>query len=311
MKRVLILTTKFDVTTNEIIDWLTFYRSDISIDRINDNHDLIQSFSNEKKVIYSRKCRHLFDSQNYEPKCIDTEQELELYFNHHSGNELKVILEYYLKSPTIKIIGNREFLAENKLFQLEKAQKCGMIIPETIVTNSKPELIRFIHSVNKIIVKPLHKAIFYNYKDKSFGSYTTKMDSSLIKSLPNTFFPAIFQKEIVKKFEVRTFFFYEKYYSMCIFSQQNIQTSVDFRMYNLNQPNRVVPYRLNDEESKLVNYFMSEMNLNTGSLDFIMGEDNKLYFLEVNPEGQFGMISKPCNYYIEEYISKQILNSLQ
>jgi hypothetical protein len=32
-----------------------------------------------------------------------------------------------------------------------------------------------------------------------------------------------------------------------------------------------------------------------------------IYFLEVNPAGQFGMVSTPCNYYLEEKIAEVLL----
>lgn len=311
MCRVQILTTNSDNSTNEIIDWLRYYKRDVNIDRINEKHDLIDKFHSGKAVVYSRKYRHLLDSVTLENKIIDSERELNSHLQYLSGNELKVILEFYLKSVFKTVVGNEESCSENKLFQLETAERIGFRIPDTIVTNTKQELIEFVKTVESIIVKPLYNAIFYEYKKELFGSYTKKMDFKLIESLPEIFFPSIFQKEIKKKYEIRTFFFYGDCYSMCIFSQQSHQTNVDFRMYDKNRPNRMVPYNLKGEEAKLVNLFMQEMNLNTGSLDFIIGEDENTYFLEVNSEGQFGMVSEPCNYGIEEQISKKILKSLK
>lgn len=44
---------------------------------------------------------------------------------------------------------------------------------------------------------------------------------------------------------------------------------------------------------------MKTIGLDTGSLDFVYSSDKKFYFLEVNPVGQFGMVSRPCNYNLE------------
>ena len=51
---------------------------------------------------------------------------------------------------------------------------------------------------------------------------------------------------------------------------------------------------------------MKHLNLNSGSIDLIYGCDKKYYFLEVNPVGQFGMTSYPCNYYIEKKIANYL-----
>lgn len=40
----------------------------------------------------------------------------------------------------------------------------------------------------------------------------------------------------------------------------------------------------------------------------IKGTDNKLYFLEINPTGQFGMIDFPCNYGLHKIVAKKLIN---
>ena len=48
---------------------------------------------------------------------------------------------------------------------------------------------------------------------------------------------------------------------------------------------------------------MKLADLDTGSIDMMYSTDGEYYFLEVNPVGQFGMVSYPCNYYIEKEIA--------
>jgi hypothetical protein len=56
---------------------------------------------------------------------------------------------------------------------------------------------------------------------------------------------------------------------------------------------------------------MESINLNTGSLDFIKSsKDSNYYFLEVNPSGQFGMTSNPCNYNLHEKIANYLKTKL-
>ena len=44
---------------------------------------------------------------------------------------------------------------------------------------------------------------------------------------------------------------------------------------------------------------MQALGFNTGSIDLILTPQGEYVFLEINPEGQFGMVSHPCNYYLE------------
>lgn len=52
---------------------------------------------------------------------------------------------------------------------------------------------------------------------------------------------------------------------------------------------------------------MNNLKLKNGSIDIIRGVDNNYYFLEVNPVGQFGMVSNPCNYNIEEKFALKLI----
>ncbi len=96
---------------------------------------------------------------------------------------------------------------------------------------------------------------------------------------------------------------------MGIFSQNNSKTKEDFRNYDQNLPNRNVPIKLPlDIEGKLKK-LMKKLNLNSGSIDLIYTIDNKYVFLEVNPVGQFGMVSFPCNYNLEKKIAEFLIKN--
>ena len=56
---------------------------------------------------------------------------------------------------------------------------------------------------------------------------------------------------------------------------------------------------------------MKLLNLNSGSLDLIRAADGKYVFLEINPVGQFGMVSYPCNYNIEKEIAIALTNRME
>jgi len=51
---------------------------------------------------------------------------------------------------------------------------------------------------------------------------------------------------------------------------------------------------------------MKKINLDNGSIDIIVDNNGKYYFLEINPVGQFGMVSIPCNYYLEKKIANYL-----
>ena len=95
---------------------------------------------------------------------------------------------------------------------------------------------------------------------------------------------------------------------MAIFSQKDNQTEIDFRRYNLKKPNRTVPYQIPLSLEKKIIKLMTMLEFNTGSLDFIVDKEDNYYFLEINPSGQFGMVSLPCNYYLEKQMAIELMN---
>lgn len=94
---------------------------------------------------------------------------------------------------------------------------------------------------------------------------------------------------------------------MAIFSQQSEQTKIDFRKYDPVKPNRCTPYKLPAEIENKIDRLMRRIKINSGSIDMIYSPNGQYYFLEVNPIGQFGMTSFPCNYPIEKRIAQYLI----
>lgn len=115
------------------------------------------------------------------------------------------------------------------------------------------------------------------------------------------------QENIPKKYELRVFYLKERIFAMAIFSQNDDKTKVDFRNYNWSKPNRFTPYSLPRKIEDKIKYFMKSMNLNCGSIDMIVDIEGRYIFLEVNPKGQFGMVSLPCSYHLDFEIAKELV----
>jgi D-alanine-D-alanine ligase-like ATP-grasp enzyme len=91
---------------------------------------------------------------------------------------------------------------------------------------------------------------------------------------------------------------------MAIFSQKDKTTTIDFRNYNSEIPNRTVPFILPENIKKGLIELTKKIGINSGSIDMIVTPENDYIFLEVNPVGQFGMTSYPCNYNLEKRIAE-------
>lgn len=218
-------------------------------------------------------------------------------------NAKSEILTHWIKTK-------RTFCSENigrtnKLVALIAASSVGLKVPETIITGLKQDLLDFRKKNGRIICKSLDLSYSKSEKNLNCMGYTNLIESEDISALKQEFTPTLFQKYIEKEFEIRCFWFHGNFYSVATFSQKNIKTKIDYRRYDDENPNRVVPVNIPDHLKVKINELFNCLNLNTGSLDIIVS-GTEYYFLEVNPVGIFDNVSGMGNWYIEREIAKYL-----
>jgi ATP-GRASP peptide maturase of grasp-with-spasm system len=233
-----------------------------------------------------------------------------LPFKDYMKGENTVVNEllnnYFLYN--VQSIGNPETSKVNKITACEIAEKYNFKIPDFIITTKKEELLKFYKKHKKIISKSLYGLPGFSINNINYSAKTKIVEFIDDENCSDSFSVSLFQEYIEKKIELRVFFLNDKFYPSAIFSQNDIQTKVDFRNYNRNRPNRVVPYKLADDVIEKLKKINKELSLTTGSYDLILTPENEYYFLEVNPIGQFAQVSLPCNYYLEKEIAKELSN---
>jgi len=321
-----------DEPTTEVIDWLTFYNANFL--KINGEDTYINSkfcidFKNQRfknnthefnfhevnTVFYRRWYKNLNDSSFYNQFISKKSNESDvklvnkmLSFIHTEYNAS--ITAYFDSLSNAKWFPFLENIQreKQKMEVLRVVEKNGLKVPATIITTSKKEVINFYNfHQKKIITKPIKDVYPIYIDDTEINMYTKKIDQEQLDSMPETFFPCLFQEQIEKFFEIRVFFIENDFYSMFIFSQSDEQTKVDFRNYNYSKPNRFVPYNIPNNIKNILKKSMKELNINTGSIDIILTPENEYYFLEVNIVGQLGMVSHSCNYNLESIIAKRLM----
>ena len=333
---ILILSTTGDISTSEVAEWLLHYNKEYTVINTDENPaysiklskdnmylemegesdviDLSQVTSiwnrrlgfNPHEYAYSylnRKAKSDFWDWSFQSKMVERESKLLFDYIH-----------YALDHKCLKTLGNYSSNVVNKLVVLDIAAEMGINIPETYIINAKSCLLDLLKQTEEkgkcLISKPIGEIIYRHKKNKSeetfYSTYVEKVDRALVNAMPNIFFPSLFQVEIKKDYELRIFYLRGDFYAMAIFSQEYEMARTDFRKYSGEKPLKCVPYSLPDEIKKKLKKLMDMLSLNTGSIDMIVDTAQKYYFLEVNPSGQFGMTSEPCNYYLEKKIAQYL-----
>ncbi|HVK98136.1 MAG TPA: grasp-with-spasm system ATP-grasp peptide maturase [Flavisolibacter sp.] len=320
---ILIISSSEDVSTDHVINWLHYHKKKFY--RLNffdildaphknevcysleDNTLQINSQTidlNDINSVWLRKLGSFKKSVFYKSCLGEIRQDILIQqTGEFNAFVMAIIKNINPNSYWITHYGHR---AQNKWNVLKKAAEAGLSIPKTFFTNTKKHLTAWRNHL-PIINKPLNEPYFFTKGKNFFTMYTKEIADKEMAYLPDNFFPSAIQNKIQKEYEIRTFFLDKKYYSMAIFSQNDQQTAVDFRNYNTTCPNRFIPYQLPREVEKKLDVLMDSLNLNCGSIDMIKEKKGDYIFLEVNPNGQFGMVDFPCNYNLHKIVAEKLI----
>lgn len=212
---------------------------------------------------------------------------------------LNQFLRVFISNESIKLIGNLGNNEINKLEVLSIAKKVGLKIPQTFIVSSKEDLLKLIEEKKNLITKPISDTKPFYVKDDLYLNYTREISQT--EKIHNYFMPSLVQEKIEKKYEIRTFFIKNKFWSVAIFSQENNDSKVDNRAIN---SNHVTGFNLPLNLEKKINKLASKLQLNSGSVDWIYSSRGVFYFLEINPLGIFSSVSTYGNYNLEREIAK-------
>lgn len=175
------------------------------------------------------------------------------------------------------------YKAENKMYQLKMAKEVGFLVPETIVGNYSK---KFIETDDYYIVKSLDTALFYEGNQELF-TYSIKMSGDSLNNAALREAPVIIQKYLDNKIDIRVTVIGNQLYPVKI-TRKNHGIDGDWRKIDkelLEYTSITLPL---DIENK-IHRVMKKLNLQFGGMDLILSDD-KYYFIEVNPTGEWGWL---------------------
>jgi len=326
---ILILSqSSFEPTTEDVIDWIQALggrwlrvngddldgECDFSLEISMDNSVLHLHYQGtelqlaEVRAVWFRRWIHDRNRRHQQCNLLPLAPKLNYQVSLHLTKEARRLSDFFFQTFADRPwLSHPQTSAPNKLEVLRRAAIAGLEIPATLVTTRRAELERFCSLHDRVITKPIGDVAPMMDDGELLLMYTALVEPDARANLPATFASSLFQEYLQKDYELRVFYLDGEIYSMAIFSQHDPQTRVDFRHYNLRKPNRTVPYRLDQRIAESICSLMRDLQLETGSLDLIHTPDGRLVFLEVNPVGQFGMISKPCNYHLDRKLAEYLI----
>lgn len=310
---ILIITIDWDNLTFHICEWLNYYRIEFRIVSSTDEVR-VEEISRTSTVLYNVTRNYRFNIEALDG-VLYRQGEMVLYdenvsdINQHltslKAREKSAIKEYLgYRLNILPHVGQHDRPDLNKLVVLNEAGNAGLLVPDFVYTGNKTEVEKFKEKCPELITKIILPGFKYFVGRDYYLSYTEVFNGADFDKLPSHFHPTFFQQLVHKKFDIRVFYFNDELYTVATLSQKNKKTKIDLRKYDKGLPNRVLPFKLPQSIEKQLKDLVNNLSLSYCSIDMIYGLDKKFHFLEINPIGQFGVVSSRGNYQLEKKMAQ-------
>lgn len=316
MNKVIIVTNKEDVTVDFVIEKLK--RRGCEYYRFN-----TEDVGLSVKVIFNKSGFFLedgnkgasveldgFDSVYFRrPKLPSGIKNVSPGKNHFYLTEIDTLLEGVYRCLSHKFWLNSVFsirMAENKPYQLISAEKCGFSIPNFCISNHYEECVDFFMNHDSSVFKPLKTGLIEEPDGGGMVLYTTEVCQDFVDNIyTNKGMPIYFQEQIIKNCDVRVTVVGGKVFPAKIISQDSEVSRVDWRRSKamLSHEKLDLPGHVKEKCLRLC----KNLNLNFAAIDFIIDNEGKYWFLEINPNGQWAWIELLLGYPISEEIADLLI----
>jgi glutathione synthase/RimK-type ligase-like ATP-grasp enzyme len=213
--------------------------------------------------------------------------------------------------PWINPIVTDHAIGNDKLQQLHIASACGLAIPETIFTNDYLKVQTFFHEAcNGNMIAKLHGSL-----SRSMNGNTPFFPTTLIteKDLENletlVYCPMIFQRMIEKAYELRIVYVDGCFFTGKIHAGHSQKGATDWRIAN-DIAFTWEKYTLPDAVETALTNMMERLGLAFGAIDMICNTNGTYVFLEINPQGEWGMLQRDLGYPIAETIAEKLISRI-
>lgn len=231
-------------------------------------------------------------------------------FNKEYQTGLHIFLDALKQKPWINKIAADHAVCGNKLWQLDEAQLNGLTVPHTLFSNRGDDVLAFYERCHGNIIMKLHGALGRSMSGGGPFFPTTRVTEAALAQLDTlAYCPMIFQELVPKAYELRIAYADGAFYTGRINAAHDANGQTDWRAAHASLPWET--YELPSYIQEKIYHLMQRLDLSFGAIDMIRRPDGEYVFLEVNPQGEWGMLQKHLGYPIAETIAEKLVNKIQ
>jgi glutathione synthase/RimK-type ligase-like ATP-grasp enzyme len=201
--------------------------------------------------------------------------------------------------------------ADNKPAQLRIAQRVGLELPPTLITND-PDAVRAFAArsgpiITKMLVQPLDPVV----DGEAAVVFTTALTAEDLARLEGLeLCPMIFQARIANRRDVRVTVVGKRVFGAALETAARGGDDPDWRRqsYALDRAPVWTPCELSGDLVARVRALLDQLGLNYGAVDFIEQPDGRLVFLELNASGAFAFLGPSLAPQIADAIAELLVD---
>jgi len=297
MSKILIITCSYDKTVDYIMKKFN-HRADFfrfNVDLFSEYNVTISAVNWEIAHGNDSISKETTKSIYYRKPAFPDTSEFDIEYRRMINSDILTIIDGLTNSFDGVVLTKPYLLrrAENKVYQLVYAQQHSILMPESFVGNNN----HWEHISKPRIIKPLSVGKIATSSGISIIQTNLMHDEDCYDSIELT--PVYIQNYVQKSYEVRITVIDDNYFAVKIISDN----SVDWRNGN----NRYELIEVPEEVKECIQMMMMNFQLRFGAIDYIVGDDGKWYFLEINPNGQWQWLECILNLSISDCIMQVLL----
>ncbi|WP_028785897.1 MvdC/MvdD family ATP grasp protein [Terrimonas ferruginea] len=261
------------------------------------------------KAVWYRKIWHL-DT----PEALD-EDFLAIYRQEYN-TVWQLLVDELKDRPWINDFHHAQYVIDRKMYQLQKARAAGLVVPDTLFTSDEQAVRDFYHRHNGQVIMKLHGGLQRNMHGRGAFFPATFLQEADLAGLQSLIYcPMIFQQAINKAYELRVVYIAGRFFTgridTAIVASQygDGSATTDWRTHT--GASRWQAYELPGPLKEKLHALMQSLQLSFGAIDIIRQPDGEYVFLEVNPQGEWGMLQRDLHYPIAETIADLLMEKVE
>lgn len=224
---------------------------------------------------------------------------------------MQVFFESISHVPWLNPMETDHSVGTNKLRQLRMAAAAGLVIPDTICTNNPEQVNVFFEKQNGRVIMKLHNALSQSMKgDQPFFPTTVLKEANLQQLASLRYCPMIFQQQVMKQYELRIAYVNGHFFTGKINTQHLQHGKTDWRATSHGEATWE-DYELPLIIQAKIDALMKSAGLPFGVIDMIRSVSGEYVFLEINPQGEWGMLQRDLGHLIGEKIADTIIKKIK